>query len=220
MATGTGPVFQQNEITADGLVATPSSGTAGNPVTFSSSYGGTTGTGYSIDWGDKADVFYTCKQSIPVLYITSGAAEKCLPPTLQHAYVTAGTYTATLYKITNIDYATGHFTDIAVGEAIVTITGVNTLPSPTCTLTATPSSVVVGQQVTISWMMQNAYNQGAWVVYGGSDELLDEMIAPTTSNGSQTITLQKQDTDVLGLDIAGPGGSGYGSCSVQITVNY
>src|SRR5665213_2128127 len=52
------------------FAANSTSGTAGHAVTFSSSYGGKTGTGYFIDWGDNAEVWYTCGQNIPVLHIS------------------------------------------------------------------------------------------------------------------------------------------------------
>lgn len=203
------------------FAASPASGTAGHPVIFSSSLGGKTGTGYFIDWGDNAEVWYTCGQNIPILNISGGEAENCLPATVQHTYVGANSYTATLNKITGIS-ADGHYTSTVVGTATVAITGTNTLPSPTCTLTASPSTATVGQKITISWTTQNANaggpsGYGAWVGLGGGDSILTQMITLTSLSGTQTVTAQKVGSEKLGLEINGPGGNGEGSCSVQIT---
>jgi hypothetical protein len=198
------------------LTASPSSETRGQPITFSTSYGGQTGTAYYVDFGDNSLDWYACGQTISNEQVN----ESCLPTTFQHTYAGSGTYA---YTVTLHKYNGSFNNSPVVGTAAVTVNGADTLPPPTCTLTASPSTTTVGQKITISWTTQKANSggpsgYGAWLGLGGGDSILTQMVTPASLNGSQTVTAEKADSETLGFAINGPGGSGEGRCSVVVTV--
>jgi hypothetical protein len=199
------------------LSASPTSGTRGQPITFSTSYGGQTGTAYYVDFGDNSLGWFACGQTVPNEQVN----ETCLPATFQHTYAGSGAYT---YTVTLHRYNGSFNNSPIVGTATVTVSGTDTAVSPTCTLTASPSTAGVGQPITISWTAQNANAEGpagygAWVGLGGDGSILEEMgNGPTSFSGSQTVTAEGSGSQTLGLEINGAGGSGEGSCSVVITV--
>jgi hypothetical protein len=207
---------------------TPTSGIAGrNVITLASSYGGKNGStaGYFIDWGDNTLEWFSCGEPItdedPV---RAEIDQKCLPSTTQHTYINAGTYKPSLNKIIDLNkpFKSKEASSV-VGYATVTITGINTLPPPTCVLTASPSTATIGQKIHITWMSQNASSEypagyGSWAGLGGDGQLLYQLVSPTSFNGSQTIIAKGNGAQTLNLAINGPGGNGEGSCSVVVTV--
>jgi len=223
--TGTQARPTQASSAQPALSADPVSAIRGEPVTFSTSYGGQTDTAYYVDFGDNSIGWYACGQHIP----NGPVNEACLPTTFQHTYAGSGTHT---YMVTLNTYDSNSFTNKQarpVGTVHVTVSGTDMLPPPTCALTASPDPVTVGQKVTVSWTTQNAYNEGpagygAWEGGTGNGDLfesgdvLTQMKSPTALNGSQTINADKTGTETLILGINGPGGSGEGQCSVAITV--
>jgi hypothetical protein len=164
---GSGPAFQKSLVSPGALTATPSSGTPGEPIIFSTSFGGqNNGTAYFVDFGDNSLGWFLCGQTLP----GEQANESCLPSTFQHTYAGSGTYTVLLHK-----YTGSYNESPAVGSTNVTISGSNTLPPPTCTLTASPNPATVGQEVTVSWTTQNANDEGpagygAWMGGTGSGD--------------------------------------------------
>ncbi len=84
------------------------------------------------------------------------------------------------------------------------IPAVSTAPAPTCTLTASPTSVTAGASVTLSWSATNAY----------AGSIAPSIAGFTLSSGSQTVT-PTQTTDYVG-SFTGTGGSAY--CTALVTV--
>jgi peptidoglycan hydrolase-like protein with peptidoglycan-binding domain len=83
---------------------------------------------------------------------------------------------------------------------------VSSTPAPTCTMTATPSSVVLGQPVTVTWTSQNATKASGFI---GID--YDAQVS-----GSVPIIYGQVGTANYHIDFTGPGGSV--TCSTSFTV--
>lgn len=76
-------------------------------------------------------------------------------------------------------------------------------PPPSCTLTAEPASVDLGQSVTISWESHDA-----------TASALEPHIGAQQARGSTSVAPQESTTYTL--EVSGPGGKS--SCSVRVTV--
>jgi uncharacterized repeat protein (TIGR03803 family) len=84
-----------------------------------------------------------------------------------------------------------------VGSASQTVTVTGVPPAPTLALSATPSSVLIGQASTLSWSASNASSCTASGAWSGS----------TATSGSQSVTVSKAGTNSYTLTCTGSGGS-------------
>jgi len=92
-----------------------------------------------------------------------------------------------------------------IGTGTFTINASQASAAPTCTMTASPSTVLPGQSSAISWTSQNATQANDFIGLGNTSQV----------NGSQAITVGQ--TMNYHIDFSGPGGTA--SCSATITVN-
>jgi hypothetical protein len=217
--------------TSTSFAATSAFGTRGQPVTFSTSYGGQhdAQTAYYVDFGNNRLRWFSCAN--PAISDLTGASTECLPAIFQYVYPGSGeySYTVTLHRVDIPAGATPQpayrWSSTIVGTTTVAVSGTDTLPPPTCTLTASPTAAVVGQMITISWNAKNADDYGlggtgAWVgMSPGSIGLLDQMKTIASLSGSQTVTAEKAGSETLGFEVSGPGGDGTGKCSVTVTAS-
>jgi len=96
----------------------------------------------------------------------------------------------------------------AVGSNICFATVIVTQPLPSCTISATPSTINAGDQTTITWTSQNATSATLEVSGTGA-------IVPIPLNGSSVHSPNVTTTYILTVT----NGRGEGTCSATVTVN-
>jgi hypothetical protein len=130
-------------------------------------------------------------QGIHVLYLTRG---RNTIATIGQAYCTSGcgNWTANVTKF---------YTDLGGNPSDLTYS----VPVPTCTLSATPSTITAGDSTTLSWTSANATSASVNGVGA---------LSPVAA-GSRSLSPSQSTTYVAVF--TGPGGSA--QCSAQVTVN-
>jgi hypothetical protein len=101
------------------------------------------------------------------------------------------------------------------GTGTLVISAPNT-PSPTCSLTASPNSVSLGSQFSVSWTSQNA----TYATFVPDTSGKDAIVVPTdkfASSGSTSLTASVTGSPIVTLQVGGP--SGIGTCAAAITVS-
>lgn len=95
---------------------------------------------------------------------------------------------------------------IVLALALISPVAASALVMPTCTLTATPATVSIGQSITLSWTTANA-SSTSWVS--------SNFFSSTALSGSATIKITSQLTQFM-LTATGAHGLGIASCHVNV----
>jgi hypothetical protein len=178
---------------SDGSSTASCSGTlvvTGTPVAPTCSLSVTPAT---IQTGSSATVSWNSSNATSVTWLSGGLTSTALSGTQTVSPSGTTTYSARF---------TGAGGSVTCSD---TVTVTDTPPAPTCTMTASPSSIAPGNSGTVSWSSENATTA---TFTGG--------INSTATTGSQTFTFANTGTYTYTGTFTGNGGSV--SCSTTVTV--